>query len=256
MQTPQRGLHSSTSLDVDCFSTLLPRDAPIHHKSKELVSEAGHDCQYPGPSSIGQLIAHEFHAPALTMTRGGGSRALPAYRGSHCEPFQQILWICERMHPHAYDVLRGAACVVMEKYQSAPISGRCCPALTILKTHREPMAFIEIVRSNRPTNSLRAAEELGISLFTILVCHRRLVRPGLQLSRPWWDFDPTLPEDDRRQMYLMEQVADELVRLNSQGDSTWASLDKVIDANGNIGTRASAARVPICPVPRFRGPET
>ena len=159
----------------------------------------------------------------------------PTYRGSHREPSQQILWTCERMHPHAYDVLRGAGYVVMEEYQSAPVSGRCCPDLTILNTHREPMAFIEIVRSNRPTNSLRVAKELAIPLFTVLAPHRRSLRPGLQLSRPWWDFDPTLPEDDRRQMYFMEQVADELMRRNGEGDSTWASLDMVMDESGNLG---------------------
>ena len=92
----------------------------------------------------------------------------PTCRGSHREPSQQMLWTCERMHPHAYDVLRGTGYVVMEEYQSAPASGRCCPDLTILDTHRVPMAFIEIVRSNRPTNSLRVARELAIPLFTIL----------------------------------------------------------------------------------------
>lgn len=53
----------------------------------------------------------------------------PTYRGRHHEPSQEVLWTCERMHPHAYDVLRGAGSVVMEKYQSAPVSGRCCPEL-------------------------------------------------------------------------------------------------------------------------------
>ncbi|MDE2838714.1 MAG: hypothetical protein OXL97_14600 [Chloroflexota bacterium] len=117
----------------------------------------------------------------------------------------------------------------MEQQQSAPISGRCRPDLTILDTHRKPLAFIEVVRSNRPSNSLRVAKELGIPLFTILAPHRRSLRPGLQLSRPWWDFDPTLPEEDRRHMYFMEQVADELTRRNGDGDSTWANLDMMLD---------------------------
>ena len=159
----------------------------------------------------------------------------PTYRGRHHEPSQELLWTCERMHPHAYDVLRGAGFVVMEKYQSAPVSGRCCPDLTILNTHREPMAFIEVVRSSRPTNSLRVAEELGIPLFTILAPHRRSLRPGIQPSRPWWDFDPTMPEDAKRQMYFMEQVSDELMRRNGEGDSTWANLDMMLDEDGNLG---------------------
>ena len=175
----------------------------------------------------------------------------PTYRGSHRGPSQQILWTCERMHPHAYDVLRGAGYVVMEEYQSAPASGRCCPDLTILNTHREPMAFIEIVRSNRPTNSLRVAKELGIPLFTILAPHRRSLRPGLQLSRPWWDFDPTLPEDDRRQMYFMEQVADELMRRNGEGDSTWANLDMVMDESGNLGYASFRGSPPDLSGPAF-----
>ena len=158
----------------------------------------------------------------------------PTHRGRHREPSQQVLWTCERMHPHSYDLLRGAGFVVMEQEQSAPIGGRCRPDLTILDTHREPLAFIEIVRSNRPSNSLRVAEELGIPLFTILAPHRRSLVPGLRPSRPWWDFDPSLPEDAKRQMYFMEQVADELMRRSDDGDSTWADLDMMLDDDGNL----------------------
>ena len=158
----------------------------------------------------------------------------PTHRGRHREPSQQVLWTCERMHPHSYDLLRGAGYVVMEQQQSALNGGRCRPDLTILDTHREPLAFIEIVRSNRPSNSLRVAEELGIPLFTILAPHRRSLAPGLRPSRPWWDFDPGLPEDVRRQMYFMEKVADELMRRNGDGDSTWADLDMRLDDDGKL----------------------
>ena len=158
----------------------------------------------------------------------------PTHRGKHREPSQQVLWTCERMHPHSYDLLRGAGFVVMEQQQSDPIGGRCRPDLTILDTHREPLAFIEVVRSNRPTNSLRVAEELGIPLFTILAPHRRSLVPGLRPSRPWWDFDPSLPADARHQMYFMEQVADELMRRNGDGDSTWANLDMMLDDDGKL----------------------
>ena len=69
-------------------------------------------------------------------------------RGSQCphasreapRASQRILWTCERMHPHSYDLLRGAGSVVMEQQQSVPIGGRCRPDLTILDTHREPLA--------------------------------------------------------------------------------------------------------------------
>ena len=138
------------------------------------------------------------------------------------------------MHPHSYDLLRGAGFVVMEQQQSAPIGGRCRPDLTILDTHREPLAFIEVVRSNRPSNSLRVAEELGIPLFTILAPHRRSLVPGLRPSRPWWDFDPSLQEDAKHQMYFMEQVADELMRRNGDGDATWAELDMMLDDDGKL----------------------
>ena len=37
----------------------------------------------------------------------------PTHRGRHREPSQQVLWTCERMHPHSYDLLRGAGFVVM-----------------------------------------------------------------------------------------------------------------------------------------------
>ena len=29
---------------------------------------------------------------------------IPSHRGDHREPTQQIMWTCERMHPHTYDV--------------------------------------------------------------------------------------------------------------------------------------------------------
>lgn len=158
----------------------------------------------------------------------------PSHRGQRREPSQEIVWTCERMHPHAFDVLRGAGFVEMEKYQYAPQSGRCCPDVTILNTHREPMAFIEIVRYSRPRNSLRVAEELGIPVFTILAPHRSSLRPGLQTARPWWDLDPTLPEEVRDQMSFMEQVADELMRRHHHGDSTWSELDMRVDENGQL----------------------
>ena len=158
----------------------------------------------------------------------------PTHRGRYREPSQQILWTCERMHPHSYDLLRGAGYVVMEQQQSAPSGGRCRPDITILDTHHKPLAFIEVVRSNRPSNSLRVAEELGIPLFTILAPHRRSLVPGLSPSRPWWDFDPSLPEDAKQQMYFMEQVADELMRRNGDDDSTWADLDMMLDDDGKL----------------------
>ena len=81
--------------------------------------------------------------------------------------------------------------------------------------------------------------------------HRRSLRPGLQLSRPWWDFDPTLPEDDRRQMYFMEQGADELMRRNGEGDSTWANLDMVMDESGNLGYASFRGSPPDLSGPAF-----
>ena len=178
-------------------------------------------------------------------------RHAPTHRGRHRVPSQQMLWTCERMHPHSYDVLRGADFVVMEQEQSAPVSGRCRPDLTILSTHREPMAFIEIVRSNRPSKSILVAKELGIPLFTILAPERQSLRPGLRPSRPWWNFDPTLPEETKRQMYFMEKVADELMRRNGEGDSSWASLDMMMDAAGNLGYASFRASPPDLSEPTF-----
>ncbi len=175
----------------------------------------------------------------------------PAYLGHHREPSQEILWTCERMHPHAFDVLRGAGSVVMEKNQSAPVSGRCRPDLTILNTHCEPIAFIEIVRSNRPSKSVCVAAELGIPLFTILALHRRSLSPSLQPSRPWWELDPSLPEEVKRQMYFMEQVSDELMRRHQEGDSTWAELDMILDEEGNLGYARLRASPPELSCPTF-----
>ncbi len=78
------------------------------------------------------------------------------------------------------------------------------------------------------------AEELDIPLFTILAPDRRSLVPGLRPSRPWWDFDPSLPADTKHEMYFMEQVADELMRRNGDGDSTWANLDMMLDDDGKL----------------------
>ena len=190
---------------------------------------------------------------ACEFGEGRDSHA-PTHRGRHRQPSQHILWTCERMHPHSYDLLRGAGFVVVEQQQSAPVSGRCRPDLAILDTHREPLAFVEIVRSNRPSNSLRVAKELDIPLFTILAPHRRSLIPGLRPSRPWWDFDPTLPADDKRQMYFMESVADEVMRRNGDGDSMWASLDMMEDGEGNLqfaSFRGSPPDLSGCAFPRM-----
>ena len=175
----------------------------------------------------------------------------PTHRASHREPSQQMLWTCERMHPHSYDVLRGAGFVVMEQDQSAPVSGKCRPDITVLDTHRQPLAFIEIVRSNRPTNSYRVAEELNIPLFTILAPHRRSLVPSLQPSRPWWDFDPTLPEEAKRQMYFMEKVADELMCRSGERDATWSSLDMMLDDAGNLAFASFRGSPPDLAGPTF-----
>ena len=176
----------------------------------------------------------------------------PAHRGSHREPSQQILWTCERMHPHSYDLLRGAGFVVLEQNQYSPVGGTICrPDITVLDTHRQPLAFIEIVRFNRPTNSYQVAEELNIPLFTILAPKRRSLVPGLQPTRPWWDFDPTLPEDAKRQMNFMEQVADEVMRRSGEGDSTWSSLDMMLDDAGNLAFASFRGSPPDLAGPTF-----
>ena len=94
------------------------------------------------------------------------------------------------------------------------------------------------IRGNRKVQPsielVGVAKELDIPLFTILAPDRQSLVLGLHPSRPWWDFDRTLPEDTRRQMYFMEQVADELMRRHSKGDSTWSELGKMLDDAGNL----------------------
>ena len=176
----------------------------------------------------------------------------PRHRGSHREASQHILWPCEQMHPHSHDLLRGAGFVVLEQNQYSPVDGtKCRPDITVLDTHRQPLVFIEIVRSNRPTNSYRVAEELNIPLFTILAPHRRSLVPSLQPSRPWWDFDPTLPDDTKQQMYFMEKVADELMRRSGERDSTWSSLDMMMDDDGNLAFASFRGSPPDLAGPTF-----
>ena len=182
----------------------------------------------------------------------GRDNHAPTHRGSQREPSQQILWPCEQMHPHSYDLLRGAGFVVLEQNQYSPVGGTICrPDITVLDTHRQPLAFVEIVRSNRPTNSYRVAEELNIPLFTILAPHRQSVVPSLQPSRPWWTFDPTLPEDTKRQIAFMEKVADELMQRSGERDSTWSSLDMMLDDNGNLAFATFRSSPPDLADPAF-----
>ena len=94
-------------------------------------------------------------------------------------------------------------------------------------------------------------KELGIPLFTILSPHRQSLAPGLRSSRPWWDFDPSLPEDAKQQMYFMEQVADELMRRDGDGDSTGANLDMMLDDDGNLVFASFPGSPPDLAVPTF-----
>ena len=52
-------------------------------------------------------------------------------------------------------------------------------------------------------------------------------------------------------MYFMEQVADELMRRNAEGDSTWANLDMVMDENGNLGYASFRGSPPDLSGPAF-----
>ena len=158
----------------------------------------------------------------------------PTLRRRHGELSQEILWTCEREHPHAYDVLRGAGHVLMEKDCSAPVNGRCRPDVTILDTHGKPAAFIEVVLTNRPKKSLFVAKELGIPVFTMLAPSGRSLVAGYKPSRPWWELDPELPDDVKRRMYFMEKVKDEMMRRADSGDSTWAEFDMVVGDDGDL----------------------
>ena len=158
----------------------------------------------------------------------------PMFRGQHIEPSQRILWTCDQMHPHDYDLLRGAGSVVMEKQQEAPSSGKCFPDITILDTHRQPMGFIEIVRSNRPGKSRAVAAELGIPLFTILAPNRNSLEPGLRPSSPWWEFDASMSQDDRDHMRFMQRAADETMRRHQSATTTWSETTRAYDVDGNL----------------------
>ena len=138
------------------------------------------------------------------------------------------------MHPHRYDSLRGAQQAVMEQLQTAPSGLKCRPDLSILNTHREPIVFIEIVRTNRRNNSIHVNEELNIPVFSILAPHRQSMEPELQISRPWWEFDPTMSDHEKRQMRFMDEVGKELMHRYERGDSTWAHLDMMVDEDGNL----------------------
>ncbi|MDE2861550.1 MAG: hypothetical protein OXP10_01365 [Chloroflexota bacterium] len=52
-------------------------------------------------------------------------------------------------------------------------------------------------------------------------------------------------------MYFMEQVADELMRRNSENDSTWAKLDMMVDETGNLGYASFRGSPPNLAGPAF-----
>ena len=70
-----------------------------------------------------------------------------------------------------------------------------------------------------------------------------MLEQGRQTVGDWRYFEQALqgkgmtamidvPADVRHQMYFMEQMADELMRHNGDGDSTRANLDMMLDDDG------------------------
>ena len=93
----------------------------------------------------------------------------PAYlQGVPAAPFfHEIVWGCDLcLRPHNYDLLRGASRVVTEKKQ---LGGAIRPDLTILDADGQPLAFIEIKKTNLSENVRQLADANEIPLFVVEV---------------------------------------------------------------------------------------
>jgi hypothetical protein len=162
--------------------------------------------------------APEEHPPAYAC---GSKRPNPLR--------QDIMWVCDNGHHHIFDLLDGAGQVVKEARLDAPQTGRYIPDIAILDTHYQPSAFVEIVYKNRRSKVRRAAEELGIPVFSVLAPGRKALQPSLHDNRPWWE-STDMPEEIQRQAAFMQEVSDEIMGRNGQGASGhWSELETYRD---------------------------
>ena len=143
-----------------------------------------------------------------------------------------VTWQCEQLHAHSYDLFWDAHQVVGEKQQSAPSGKRCRPDITILNADRNPLAFIEVVRTHLSERAVAVAMELDIPLFVIPAPAEDVVRPSLGAARPWWESVPGFPDRDFAQAFetFTENRAAEVAT-----ELEWfAQPEAVEDEHGNV----------------------
>ena len=162
----------------------------------------------------------------------------PTYKaGSPATGFGQqlVIWPCLKHNFHTFDLLRGAGWIEIERNQHGRNGLLCRPDVTVLNTHYQPMAFLEVVNRSRPLKSVRVAEGLDIPLFEIAAPKDRTVAPGLVSSRRWWEVASDMPEANRIQMEYMEAVGDELVGRNDPARSgTFFDMSGLVGDDGEV----------------------
>lgn len=160
----------------------------------------------------------------------------PTFRHHFNNEFVELLFFCEKGHPHQYDVLYGAGYVVNEERQTLPDGRYCVPDITVLNTHREPISFIEVHWSSKKGKSKEIAEELGIPLFVFNASEDQSTAvPPLYRNLPYFERLEDISDEEKRHMRAMHRAASELFEKHGNADpSLWSEMVMSFDDTGEF----------------------
>ena len=115
-----------------------------------------------------------------------------------------------------------------ERYRNdAPGIGRYQPDLTIVDSHANPLAFLEIRHSNAKNKTYKAARQLGLPVYTAPAPKERTVQPNLINGKHWWELT-NLPDTEKRKLQFNSEVAGEIMHRNSPHENRrWYEIDKL-----------------------------
>ena len=160
----------------------------------------------------------------------------PSYRRTPVH--SEILFFCEKQHPHQYNLLFDAAYAEKELRHVSPqrpaIS--CRPDITLLNAHRDPVAFLEIEWKHEVSDSARSiAEELDIPVFVFKASSEYVaVVPPLYRNLPYFESMTGMTEEDRRNMRALHHAASALFDKGKDDPSAWHEATMVFGDQGDF----------------------
>ena len=160
----------------------------------------------------------------------------PSYRRTPMH--SEILFFCEKQHPHQYNLLFDAAYAEKELRHISPKrpTVHCRPDITLLNTHREPVAFLEIEWKHEVSDNARSiAEELDIPVFVFKASSEDVaVVPPLYRNLPYFESMTGMTDEDRRSMRALHEAANTLFDRGNANPSLWQEATMFFDDQGEF----------------------